>query len=92
MFLITYRKKNGELIYRKRMTIPGKIGSQTSMGWTVVNIQQELNGKYYSTRDYIFKLRQQIVINHYKVKIKQFFKRYSTTLALIVMIPLYLIK
>lgn len=92
MFLVTYRKRNGELIYRKRMSIPGKIGSKTSMGWKIENIQQELNGKYYSFRDYSFELRKQIVFNHYKIKVKNFFKKYSTTLALIILIPLYLIK
>ena len=92
MFLITYEKRNGELIYRKRMSIPGKIGSTTSMGWKIKNIQQEFKGSYYSFADYNFLLRKQQVINHYKVRIRCFFKKYGTTLALIVMIPLYIFK
>ena len=92
MFLVTYKKRNGELIYRKRNSIPGKIGSTTSMGWKIENIQQEFKGKYYSFADYNFLLRKQQVINHYKVKVRRFLKKYGTTLALLVMIPLYLIK
>ena len=92
MFLVTYEKRNGDLLYRKRMSIPGKIGSITSMGWKIKDIKQEFKGKYYSFCDYNFQLRKYQVINHYKIKVKRFFKRYSTTLALIVMIPLYLIK
>lgn len=92
MFLITYEKRNGELLYRKRMSIPGKIGSITSMGWKIKDIKQEFKGKYYSFADYSFQLRKYQVINHYKMKFKHCLKKYGTTLALIVMIPLYLIK
>ena len=92
MFLITYEKRNGELLYRKRMSIPGKIGSITSMGWKIKDIKQEFKGKYYSFADYNFHLRKAQVINHYKIKIKNYIKKYGTTLALIILVPLYFYK
>ena len=92
MFLITYEKRNGELIYRKRMSIPGKIGTTTSMGWKIKDIKQELDGKWLSTRDYAFAFKKKVVFNHYKMQIRHFFKKYASTLALIILIPLYIIK
>ena len=53
MIKITYQKKNGELIERKRQTINTcKIGETTSMGWKVLDIQYLYNGKYYHSGEY----------------------------------------
>lgn len=92
MFLITYKKRNGELLYRKRNSIPCAIGKHTSMGWTVVDIKQNYKGKYVSLRDYTYLCQRDRVFRHYQMKIRSFFKKYGTSLALIVMIPLYIFK
>lgn len=92
MFLITYKKKNGELIYRKRMSVPCGIGQTTSMGWKVIDIKQNYKGKYVSLRDYAYLCQRDRVFHHYKLKIRTFLKKYASGLALIILIPLYLIK
>lgn len=92
MFLITYKKRNGELLYRKRMSIPCGIGQITSMGWKVIDIKQEYKGKYISLRDYTFLSQRDRIVRHYIIKTKRFFKIYGSTLALIILVPLYLIK
>lgn len=53
MELITYQKRNGETIERKRATgIRYKVGEYTSMGWKVLDIKYGLNGKYYPLEIY----------------------------------------
>lgn len=51
--IITYRKNNGELIYRGRLSLPeARIGETTSMGWKVVDIHYEYNGNFLHYEDY----------------------------------------
>lgn len=50
---ITYQKRDGTIFCRFRNTsLPYKIGEETSMGWKVLNIEYEYNGKYYSKHEY----------------------------------------
>ena len=51
--IVTYRKQNGELIYRGRVSLPEYgIGEETSMGWKIVDIHYEYNGNYLHYEDY----------------------------------------
>lgn len=50
---ITYQKRDGSIIHRIRNTsLPYEIGDTTSMGWKVLNIEYNHNGKYYSKYEY----------------------------------------
>ncbi len=93
MYQITYKKRNGEIFNRIRSTLPTQlIGQETSMGWTILNIQYGLNGKFYNPNDYFIKLRKYRKINRISRNIRKFVKRYATTFSLIILIPLYLFK
>lgn len=53
MMQITYQRKDGCIIQRQRNTmLPYKIGETTSMGWKVLNIEYEYQGKFYSEYEY----------------------------------------
>lgn len=70
MIQITYQKKDGTIFTRLRNTILSyNIGDTTSMGWKVLNIQYNFNGKYYSKYDY-----EKLMMNKKKKqqRIKQF--------------------
>lgn len=59
MVQVTYQKRNGCIIQKYRKTEPPyKIGEETSMGWKVLNVEYELNNKYYSSTDYYSMLHQ----------------------------------
>lgn len=59
MMQITYQKRDGSIIKRQRKTEPSfRIGQETSMGWKVLNVEYELNNKYYSSTDYYSMLHQ----------------------------------
>lgn len=61
MYQIIYKKKNGDIIKRTINTYsPYRVGDRTSMGWTVLDIQYNYNGKYYSKVDY-----EKIINKHY---------------------------
>ena len=92
MYLITYKKRSGELIYRKRNTLPGYIGQETSMGWIIENIEYLFGNKYYSFKDYQLLMEKRNVKKYYSNKFEIFFKKYSTILTLILLIILALIK
>jgi hypothetical protein len=50
---VTYQKKDGTILNRIRNTaLDYKIGDITSMGWKILNIEYNYNGKYYSKYDY----------------------------------------
>lgn len=92
MYLITYKKRSGELIYRKRNTLPGYIGQETSMGWIIENIEYLFGNKYYSLKDYQLLMEKRNVKKYYSNKLEIFFKKYSTILTIILLIILALIK
>ena len=92
MYLITYKKRSGELIYRKRTTLPGYIGQETSMGWIIENIEYGYGNKYYSLKDYQLLMEKRNLKKYYSNKFEIFFKKYSTILTLILLIILALIK
>ena len=92
MYQITYKKKNGVIFNRVRNTIPGEIGEETSMGWLILDIKYYFNKNYYSFEEYKQLCSKRRTFNKVTRKINQFFKKYSTTLGLIVLIPLYLFK
>lgn len=50
---VTYQKRDGSVIQKYRKTEPPyKIGDRTSMGWILLNVEHEYNGKYYSEYEY----------------------------------------
>ena len=92
MYQIEYKKRNGEIIKWIRNTLPGKIGETTSMGWIIMDIKYAFKDKYYSLRDYQILFKKQSKINRINRTINKFLKKYATTMALVVLVPLYLIK
>lgn len=51
--LVTYQKRNGEIIERKvKNHPPYRIGETTSMGWKLIDIKQFYKGKYYAIYEY----------------------------------------
>lgn len=53
MIQITYKKRNGNILYRLRKTmLPYRVGDTTSMGWKVLNIEYEYNQKFYTYYEY----------------------------------------
>ena len=56
-YMIIYKQKNGNLLYRACKTIPRyEVGEITSMGWKVVDIKRLYNGKCYSRYEFNTKL------------------------------------
>lgn len=92
MYQITYQKRNGELIYRTRNSLPGRIGDETSMGWIITNIQREFKGNYYNLRDYRIVSQKYYKKHHMYIRISKYIKKYSSSFALIIFIVLYLMK
>lgn len=53
MIQVTYQKKDGTILNRIRNTsLNYNIGDITSMGWKILDIEYNYNGKYYSKYDY----------------------------------------
>ena len=53
MYAVFYKKQNGEVIIRKRSTLPPyAIGGCTSMGWKILDIKYVYNGNYYNGAEY----------------------------------------
>ena len=76
MELITYKKRNGEIIERIRTTgIPYKIGEVTSMGWLVLDIKYNFRGKFYSREKYNDLLDKSL---RKSKKLMQFKRNFST--------------
>lgn len=92
VYLITYQKKNGELLHRKRNSLPGNIGDETSMGWIIQDIQYQFGNKYYNFIDYKKISRKYFSKTHKIRTINNYIKKYGTSVALIILIPLYLFK
>ncbi len=93
MYKIVYEKSNGQLIERIRTTLPHyKIGEMTSMGWIIKNIQYNFNNNYYDYIEYRQKVNKAKQYNHMFNNIRTFIKKYSTSLLILVFIPLYLLK
>lgn len=52
LYMITYQKSNGDIFFRARKSTLGlKIGDETSMGWTVLDIHEYYDGNYYHEED-----------------------------------------
>lgn len=92
MYLITYKKRSGELIYRKRNTLPGYIGQETSMGWIIENIEYLFGNKYYSLKEYQLLMEKRNLKKYYSNKFELLYRKYGTILTLILLIILALIK
>lgn len=53
MIQVTYQKKDGTILNRIRNTaLDYNIGDITSMGWKILDIEYNYNGKYYSKYEY----------------------------------------
>lgn len=51
--MITYQKSNGDIFFRARKTLLNlSVGSETSMGWKVLNIHYLYEGNYYTYEDF----------------------------------------
>lgn len=85
MYQITYQKRNGDIFYRERWTLPDhKIGEETSMGWKILDIKEYFKGKYYSAPEY-YKIYSKWKKRNRKILyIKNIFKKYMPNLATIV--------
>ena len=93
MYQITYKKRNGEIFNRIRSTLPTQlIGQETSMGWQILDIKYGFNNNFYSFSDYKQKLNKRKKYNHIQRKIINFLRKYATTITIIILVPLYLIK
>ena len=52
-YMITYQKNNGDIFFRRRKTLYNmRVGDETSMGWTILNIHYFYEGNYYNYSDY----------------------------------------
>lgn len=91
MYLISYQKRNGDIFCRVRNTIPNcGIGGETSMGWKVVDIKYWFKNGFYSSSQHYklyskFKKR-----NHLKKIIFNIIKKYSTSIALLMLVPFFI--
>ena len=57
-YVVTYQKRNGDIILRPRKTLYGmRVGDITSMGWKVLNIHYNYEGNYYTYHDYCSMVR-----------------------------------
>lgn len=92
MYQITYKKRNGELFNRIRNTLPGYIGDETSMGWEIVDIKYSYNNNFYSFLEYKHLMRKASKYNNVRRIVRLFFKKYATTILLLIIFPLYLIE
>lgn len=93
MFQVTYKKQNGEVFNRIRNTLPyATIGEYTSMGWLIIDIKRKYGKKYYNTSDYYKKYNKNKNINQKIRLFQRFLKSYTTTIMLLVLIPLYIMK
>lgn len=92
MYQITYQKRNGEVFYRIRNTIPGAIGDETSMGWIILDIKYLFKKDYYSFVEYKQLMRKQRYYNSIIRNVSNSIKKYGTTITLAIIIPLYLIE
>lgn len=93
MILVTYQKRNGEILQRKRKTYTSDvIGDTTSMGWKVLDIKYSYNGKYYSLSEYNSKLAKAQKRTKRYIQIKQKFlliyKHLAYSLLLIILLRL----
>ena len=86
MYQITYQKNNGEVFNRIRNTIPYSVGDYTSMGWLVVDIKYNFNGKYYSASDYHKLKSRSNKIQQYKRSFKKYIKRYALFIPYIIVL------
>ena len=82
MIQITYRKRNGEIIQRIRNTYCSyRIGDTTSMGWVVLDIRYNFNGKYYQRNEYDNLINRAIERDRKRIKIKKALVRFYRELA-----------
>ena len=59
-YMVTYQKRNGDILLRARKTLYGmRVGDETSMGWTILNIHYNYEGNYYTYPDYCRIIRGQ---------------------------------
>lgn len=93
MYQITYKKQNGVVFNRIRNTLPVQtVGEVTSMGWIILDIKKNLNGKYYSHHEYYTLLNKKNT--HYKTikNIKKYIKKYALYILYVPLITMYFIK
>ena len=56
--VVTYKKKNGELVMRPYGLTFKNVGDITSMGWEVVDIHYYYEGNYYCLQDFTMVYRK----------------------------------
>lgn len=57
--IITYKKENGDIIFRPCKFDYGKrVGDETSMGWKVLDIHYKYNNNYYCYDDFYRMIRK----------------------------------
>lgn len=89
MYKIVYKKVNGDIIERIRNTMPSHaIGEYTSMGWLILDIQYFIGNNYYDYFTYKKILNKRIKKYHIIKNIKSSVKKYGSSLALLILVPL----
>ena len=93
MYLISYQKRNGDIICRVRNTMPQyALNRETSMGWKVVDIKQRFKGSYYSIPEWNKLSRKNIKKQRFIRKINKLFKEYATKFVMVIIIAVLLYK
>ena len=90
MYLVEYQKSNGDIIYRKRNTLPNyKIGDYTSMGWIIKDIKFQFNCQYYSLKDYHRKKNKYKQYHKIIKKVYLYLLKISKIILFILLFPFY---
>ena len=93
MIKVIYKKSNGDIIERIRNTLPThSIGEYTSMGWLILDIQYFIGNNYYDYWTYKKILNKKIKKYHIMKNIKSTIKKYGSSVALLILVPLILLQ
>lgn len=77
-YLIVYKKKSGQVIYRYVTTIPKyKVGDKTSMGWQVLDIKNMYKGKFYSPISYSNEIKKRNIFVKISDKLNELQHNYT---------------
>ena len=94
MIQITYQKRNGEIFNRIRNTyFEHRVGDTTSMGWKVLDIKYNYNGRYYNKFDYdrliTIKWNKEKKIYKFKKDLTYFYKNINHLLIFLIIFRIF---
>ena len=91
VYLITYQKSNGDVFCRVRNTLPScKIGSETSMGWKLLDIKYRFKNNYYTLPECLKLKKKQYKKIHLIQNIKNLI--FKSNILLFILILILLLK